>query len=161
MNAISGTRRQVRELVDGTLEVKIHVEPRHKAEFHRLFAEIDMPVAIAPLVPEYQQAKPGLDPYPERAPSSWSKLGPLCQSAVGLCHDNEFQQFAIEALHMNPDEIGNREEFAADYVRSCCAVSSRKEIDGGEPARLFRRMIEEYRAWRGDRDGDTRAGVVP
>jgi hypothetical protein len=47
--AISGTRRQVRELVDGTLEVKIHVEPRHKADFHALFPEIDSPVALAPL----------------------------------------------------------------------------------------------------------------
>lgn len=47
--AISGTRRQVRELVDGTLEVKIHVDPRFKKAFHELFPEIDAPVAIAPL----------------------------------------------------------------------------------------------------------------
>ena len=47
--AISGTRRQIRELIDGTLELKIHIEPRFKHDFHSLFPEIDMPIAIAPL----------------------------------------------------------------------------------------------------------------
>lgn len=48
--AIAAVRRQVRELVDGTLEIKLHVEPRFKQDFHRLFPEIDVPVALAPLV---------------------------------------------------------------------------------------------------------------
>jgi hypothetical protein len=52
--AISGTRRQARELVDGTIEVKIHIDPRFKAEFHAMFPEIDMPVAIAPLQPDFE-----------------------------------------------------------------------------------------------------------
>lgn len=47
--ALPATRRQIRELVDGTLEVRLHIEPTHKADFHRLFGQIDMPVAIAPL----------------------------------------------------------------------------------------------------------------
>ena len=47
--AIAAVRRQVRELVDGTLEVKLHVEPRFKALFHKLLPEVDMPVALAPL----------------------------------------------------------------------------------------------------------------
>lgn len=62
--AITGVRRQIRELVDGSLEIKIHIQPYDKKEFHRLFPEIDMPVAIAPLqvnrhpeVPKREEAK--------------------------------------------------------------------------------------------------------
>lgn len=49
--AIAGTRKAVKELVDGTLRIQIDIEPQHKAQFHKLFPEIDMPVAIAPLKP--------------------------------------------------------------------------------------------------------------
>ena len=47
--AIYAVRRQIRELVDGTLEIKLHVEPQFKKNFLDLFPEIDMPVAIAPM----------------------------------------------------------------------------------------------------------------
>lgn len=58
--AVSGTRRQVRELVDGTLEVKIHIDQAYRAVFHRIFPEIDMPVALAPLkVEAAPPVKPG------------------------------------------------------------------------------------------------------
>ena len=50
-SAISGTRKSAKELADGTLRVSIDIEPRDKAQFHALFPEIDMPIAIAPLVP--------------------------------------------------------------------------------------------------------------
>jgi len=47
--AIAGVRKAVKELVDGTLRIQIDIEPRDKAAFHRLFPEIDTPVAIAPI----------------------------------------------------------------------------------------------------------------
>lgn len=47
--AIEGVRRQFKQLADGTLAVTIHIEPRHIEQFMRLFGEIDMPVALAPL----------------------------------------------------------------------------------------------------------------
>jgi hypothetical protein len=47
--AIEGVRRQFKQLADGTLAVTIHIEPRHIEAFMRLFSEIDMPVALAPL----------------------------------------------------------------------------------------------------------------
>lgn len=50
-SAIAGTRKAVKELVDGTLRIQIDIEPRHKKQFHKLFPDIDMPVAIAPLAP--------------------------------------------------------------------------------------------------------------
>lgn len=47
--AIPAVRRTVRELVDGTLRVQIDIEPMHRADFWKLFPEIDAPVALAPL----------------------------------------------------------------------------------------------------------------
>lgn len=66
MNAISGTRRQYKEMADGTLSVVIHIEPNLKAEFHRLFPDVDMPVALAPLVPEFERVAEQ-EPEPEPA----------------------------------------------------------------------------------------------
>lgn len=67
--AITGVRRQIRELVDGSLEIKIHIQPYDKKEFHRLFPEIDMPVAIAPMqvnrhpeIQKHEEAKPEKQP---------------------------------------------------------------------------------------------------
>ena len=50
MNAVAGTRRSMKELVDGTIRVQIDIDPPHRAAFLRLFPEIDMAVALAPLV---------------------------------------------------------------------------------------------------------------
>jgi len=56
VSAISATRRAYKELVDGTLRVQFDVEPMHKNDFLKLFPEIDMPAAIAPLGGEVKQA---------------------------------------------------------------------------------------------------------
>lgn len=50
--AISASRGAYRETADGSLEVKIIIDPRFKDDFHRIFREKDMPVALAPLVPK-------------------------------------------------------------------------------------------------------------
>lgn len=60
--AIAGVRKAVKELVDGTLRIQIDIEPRDKAAFHRLFPEIDTPVAIAPM-----QLKPQADSWGQEA----------------------------------------------------------------------------------------------
>ena len=53
-SAIAGTRRAVKELVDGTLRVTIDVDERYKATFHKLFPQIDMPCALVPLKPDFE-----------------------------------------------------------------------------------------------------------
>lgn len=50
ITAVSGTRRSMKELVDGTIRVQIDIDPPQRADFLRLFPSIDMPVALAPLV---------------------------------------------------------------------------------------------------------------
>lgn len=56
--AISASRGAYRETADGSLEVKILIDPRFKEEFHRLFHEKDMPCAIAPLVADFERNEP-------------------------------------------------------------------------------------------------------
>ena len=48
-HAISATRRAYKELVDGTLRVQFDIDPMFKNDFLKLFPEIDMYAAIAPL----------------------------------------------------------------------------------------------------------------
>jgi hypothetical protein len=47
--AVEFIRRAYKELSDGTLEIRIHVEPYNKEKFLRLFPDIDMPGAATPL----------------------------------------------------------------------------------------------------------------
>ncbi len=61
-NAISGTRRTVKELVDGTLRVTVDIDPPQKAAFLKLLPEVDMPVAIAPLQTDFEYSKAAKGP---------------------------------------------------------------------------------------------------
>lgn len=126
VEVISGTRRQVRELVDGTLEVRIHVDPRFVADFHRLFPKIDAPVALAPLVADFerQEARP--------------KGGPIAQWLGARCGEQAFRDFLAGVA----DEPVPDADAAAEVVRLICGVSSRAEIDHDDRARLqFERVI--------------------
>lgn len=57
--AVPGTRRALRELVDGTIRVQVDIHPLHCADFHKLFPQIDMGIALAPLAIGVGIAKPG------------------------------------------------------------------------------------------------------
>lgn len=117
VRVISGTRRQVRELVDGTLEVKFHVDPRFKADFHRLFPNIDTPVAIAPLVAHFERIEE----------EEKQKGGALCRLAGIWCKDEDFWQWLGDNYGQGiPVE---NEEDAAQLLREICEVNSRREID--------------------------------
>jgi hypothetical protein len=134
MSAISGTRRKAGEMTDGTLRVVIDIDDQHKAAFHELFPIIDMPVAIAPLVGDFERL-----PAPEKF-----RIGPLCSLAVRWCQDKDFQQWA-EA---------ETEEQARDHILNICGVESRKEIDqDAEAAALFNEEIRvPYMNSRKERD---------
>ena len=121
---ISGTRRQIRELVDGSLEVRIHIDPRFKADFHRLFPSIDMPCAIAPLIPDFERKEP---------PKEETKGGALSRLAGMWCKDEDFQQWLYEN-YFDETEPAVNEETAADWIRVMCNVASRSEIDRNEKA---------------------------
>lgn len=56
--AISGTRRAIKELVDGTIRVQVDIDPDCRAAFFALFLEIDTRVALAPLRSEAKSMPP-------------------------------------------------------------------------------------------------------
>lgn len=58
IQVISGTRRAMKEMADGTLRVQIDIDPRFRAAFFAAFGQIDMPVAIAPLVADFERRAP-------------------------------------------------------------------------------------------------------
>jgi hypothetical protein len=59
IQVISGTRRAIKEMADGTIRVQIDIDPACRSAFWSLFPSIDMPVAIAPLVADFEQREPG------------------------------------------------------------------------------------------------------
>ena len=111
MSAISGTRRSYKELADGTIRVQIDIDPACKNEFLDSFRQIDMPIALAPLVADFEQRKP--------EPAERPKGGELAKLAGMLCDNEMFQTF-----------IGATDaETAAEIVRFQCGIQSRAELD--------------------------------
>lgn len=128
MTAISGTRRAFKELVDGSIRVQIDIDPRFKKEFLETFGAIDMPVAIAPLVADFEQREP-------------PKGGALCRLAAMWCKDETFQEWLGKTT----------EEEAADDIRVTCEIKSRTELDHNPRAAAlfnehFREPYREYLA---------------
>lgn len=118
---ISATRRQYRELVDGTIEVRLHIDPRFKADFHRLFPSIDTPCALAPLALDFEK----LSKYPEE-----QKGGELARLAGMWSKDPLFWEWLKNLYKSTGRTIPDfNETSAANWIRATCGVSSRSEID--------------------------------
>lgn len=172
MSAVAGIRRTMKELVDGTIRVQVDIEPQYRDAFLKLFPQIDMPVALAPLNLNLPQTTTGgdddfdplrFDPVEigqivtfsisdteskELGGTTWTTLGPLCRSAIMLGKDEAFQKW-VDTKHPTwPGEPPPIEERAALYIRARCLVDSRKQLDEKDDARAsFRDMMREYRAW--------------
>jgi hypothetical protein len=136
---IAGTRRSMKELVDGTLRVQIDIDREHRKRFLDLFSDIDMPVALVPLRPGFEQ------PPPEKG-----KLGPLAMSAVQRCNEPLFQRFVVD-MRGHSSELPT-EEGAAKYIRERCKVSSRRDLDTSDGAReRFGALMADFREWQARR----------
>jgi hypothetical protein len=136
MNALMATRRQARELVDGTIEVKLHIDPRYKGDFHKLFPEIDMPVALAPITPQAANE--------EAQQETIAKGGAMARLAGIWCADPLFWQWLREQRF----DVENEKE-AAEFVRFTCGIESRAELDSNdEAAAIFLQEIRgPYMQW--------------
>lgn len=130
MSAISGTRRAFKELVDGTIRVQIDIDPRFKKEFFELFPNVDMPIAIAPLVANFERIEE----------EEKQKGGPLCRLACIWCKDEDFQEwFTMRFDFMDPVTT---EEEAAEELKELLGIDSRKDLDhDAEAADRFQNMI--------------------
>lgn len=143
MTAISGTRRKAQELSDGTLRVMIDIDPRFKAEFHRLFPQIDTPCALAPLVNDFER----IEHVEEEKP----KGGPLAKLAGMWCKDELFYEWLSQKYEFVAYE--NNPEGAAEYIRFTCGVASRSELDSNNDAgiRFHMQIRDPYMEWLRER----------
>lgn len=145
MVAIPCTRRAMRELVDGTLRVQIDIEPMFKQRFIQLMGEIDITLAVTPLLyapvpPDPEQPADEMSRH-----TGWRDLGRLAQSAVVMCKDERFQKFAAEMS----GEKELTEKVAAQFVKLQCKVSTRKELDTKDGAATrFGALMAQYREWQ-------------
>lgn len=140
-SVISGTRRKAQELADGTLRVMIDIDPRFKADFHRLFPQIDTPVAIAPLVAHFERIEE----------EEKQKGGPLCRLACIWCKDADFHQWFTNRFDFM-DPVTTEEE-AAEGLKELLRINSRKELDNNpDAAEQFQTMIRSpFMAWMKDK----------
>lgn len=113
MQAISGTRRAMKEMADGTIRVQVDIDPTCRTQFLQLFPNIDMPVALAPLRADFEQ------PKPSNSTELKPKGGELARLAGQLCQNPEFLEWG---------DFSN-ESIAADWVRETCGVDSRADLD--------------------------------
>lgn len=153
VSVISGTRRGMKELVDGTLRVSIDIDPIHRAAFFAAFSRIDMPVALAPLVANFEQIngahktddlppKTVDEPNNDVASMARAKGGDLAKWAGILSNDPVFWEWA---------DVENAEQ-AADLIRLDCDIDSRAELDhDANAAKIFRKMMGEFDEWKNEK----------
>ncbi|MFC4275546.1 hypothetical protein [Achromobacter aloeverae] len=131
MEAISGTRRAMKEMSDGTIRVQVDIDPACRGEFLKLFPSIDMPVALAPLVADFERPK---TENPVLQQDQQLKGGELAKLAGIFCQQPEFWEFAGV-----PDG-----ECARDWILDICCISSRRELDHNPvAARIFHDLVRK------------------
>lgn len=110
VQVISGTRRAMKEMSDGTVRVQIDIDPRFRAQFFEMFGQIDMPVALAPLAADFEKR----EPEPEKP-----KGGALAKLAGMWSNATHFWEFC---------DVDNADD-AAEWIRQTCIIESRAELD--------------------------------
>lgn len=158
MTIVEGAVHTLRTLVDGTLAIVVHIEPRNRKAALDLFADPGTPVALAALdaLPEPDESDdqaPQADPKPEPAPKP--VLGPLALWCVQRCREQAFQEW-IRPLYdiemggsgagwgdLNAMEVQamGAQGFARHAVLVICDVQTRRELDHPEVARVFHERI--------------------
>lgn len=138
MSAISGTRRAIKELADGTVRVQIDVDAEHRRRFFELFPDIDMPVALAPLMGDFEQPA---QEKPKPAP-----LGPCALLAVRWCKEKWFFEWCAE---MWPPAHPMKEADCRTLILDMCGVESRRDLDTDDEARetFHNTFRQPFMAW--------------
>lgn len=137
MEAISGTRRAMKEMADGTIRVQVDIDPSCRAAFLQLFPNIDMPVALAPLVADFERRHAVT---PSISTELKPKGGELARLAGQLCQNPDFLKYG---------NYDSPEEAAAD-MRFACQIESRAELDHNpEAAAIFHESYRKpFQTWK-------------
>lgn len=132
----------MKEMADGTIRVQIDIDPRCRSDFLTLFPNIDMPVAIAPLVPDFERGmveeKPESE-HKERASGLW-------MLAVQWCKESEFWKWLEET---EAGYLVRCEDDATVALKEICGIDSRRELNTDKAAiAAFNQCIRgPYMAW--------------
>lgn len=145
--AVSGIRRAIKELVDGTIRVQVDIDPQYRQRFFALFPEIDMPVALAPLV-----ARPVYAASPKPAQKPAVARAGLARLAAMWGDTEDFRAWVHAEFGVALDDAAE----AAEWIREVCQVDSRAALDTdpGAAARFNELIRAPYMAWR---EADERA----
>lgn len=126
--AISATRRGIRELADGTIRVQVDIDPPYRADFHKLFPEIGMPVAIAPLAPDFEQSQePGDDFGDEAALLHRSGFFYVQEVLKALGTDDDFREW----VQRQPSCLTGKFSEYVDGEGRCVAAHVRRSGESG------------------------------
>lgn len=146
--AISGIRRTIKERVDGSLIVQIEIDMKYKKAFLSLFPDIDMPVAIAPLIANFEKLQPNhtddnLDMVTKQ------KGGELAKWAGILCNDPIFWEWLSIGTKQLGFEISSQTE-ARNRLIEICGIESRAELDHDKYAsEIFRmQVMAKFSEWQ-------------
>ena len=85
----------------------------------------------------------------DETPVVQRKGGALSREAAGLCKRDDFQRF-VAFRHDNHQGSMTMpaEDFAADYIRTRCCITSRAELDHERgPAQEFAHIKREFLEW--------------
>ena len=132
MSAIEASTYTVRTLVDGTLSMTVHIEPRHAQAAFALLGAPGTSLALAAL----------------KAPQEKPKGGEASKWLAMRCQEPAFQawiakEFSILWAALNGTQDDQR---AAHAVRRLLGIESRAEIDNDDAVReKFDRLIR--RPW--------------
>ena len=139
MTAISATRRQMKEMADGTIRVQVDIDPAFRAAFLQAFPSIDMPIALAPLVSDF-----------ERKHEPKAKGGVGSKWLAMRCAEPGFWEFLAP---MNSGNAPTSEAAAAIVVREHLQVTSRAEVDTDPDAKArFDELRMQWLDWCAEND---------
>jgi hypothetical protein len=127
MEAITGTRRSMKELADGTLRVTVDIDMQFKDVFLTNFP-IDIPIAIVRMTQEAsaQQLRNNIVTQENR-------MNGLGLFAVRWCKETFFWEW----LEDNYGEDIDSEEAASDMIKAICKIKTRRELNTNVPAAEF------------------------
>lgn len=155
---VVGTRRSMKELVDGTLRVQIDIDRQFKRAFHAMFPDIDTAVVLAPFVETTATVAAATEAAAQATAKETKKhehREPRLSEWVALrCKEEVFQGFLHDELPTiwgSVVELADRaddEWIAAEVVRQHCGIGSRADLDtNAEAAKRMHQLRVLYHQW--------------
>ena len=127
MDAITGTRRQMKEMADGTIRVTVDIDMQFKDVFLTNFP-IYTPIAIVRMTQEASARQMRTNIVTQE-----NRMNGLGLLAVRWCKETMFWEWLEDEFGEDIDS----EESASDAIKAICHIETRKELNTNVPAADF------------------------